>query len=132
MERKLEEIEVQKRDLEKRREQLEHQFQQERRAKLRELDSRLDDTLRQYANTWEQSLEELRRQAVPAKVVSKGERKATGLVREAKRGMEQPGSASAGRTHYDVPRAFGGAADGRRRPRAGDECFDARHCHGPA
>jgi len=84
MEHRLEEMEVQKGELEKRREQLEHQFQQERRTKLRELDSRLDDTLRQYAKTWEQSLEELRRQAAPAKVVTRGERKATGLVREAR------------------------------------------------
>ena len=84
MERKLEEMEVQKQELEKRREQLERQFQQDRRAKLRELDSRLDDTLRQYAKTWEQSLEELRKQAAPAKVVTRGERKATGLVREAR------------------------------------------------
>jgi len=84
MEHKLEEMEVQKQDMEKRREQLERQFQQDRRAKLRELDSRLDDTLKQYAKTWEQSLEELRRQAAPAKVVTRGERKATGLVREAR------------------------------------------------
>ncbi len=84
MERKLEEMEVQKQELEKRRELLELEFQKERRNKLRELDSRLDDTLRQYAKTWEQSLEELRKQAAPAKVVSRGERKATGLVREAR------------------------------------------------
>jgi len=84
MERKLEEVEVQKKDFEKRREELEHQFQQERRAKLRELDSRLDSTLRQYAKTWEQSLDELRRQAAPAKIVTRGERKASGLVREAR------------------------------------------------
>ena len=84
MERKLEELELQKQEQEKRREQLEHQFQKDRRNKLRELDSRLDDTLRQYAKTWEQSLEELRKQAAPAKVVTRGERKATGLVREAR------------------------------------------------
>jgi DNA mismatch repair protein MutS2 len=84
MERKLEALEVQKQEQEKRREQLERQFQQDRRAKLRELDSRLDDTLRQYAKTWEQSLEELRRQAAPPKVVTRGERKAAGLVREAR------------------------------------------------
>jgi DNA mismatch repair protein MutS2 len=84
METKLEALEADKQELEKRREQLERQFQQERRVKLRELDSRLDDTLRQYAKTWEQSLEELRKQAAPAKVVSRGERKATGLVREAR------------------------------------------------
>jgi DNA mismatch repair protein MutS2 len=84
MERKLEELEVQKQEQEKRRERLELEFQKERRTKLRELDSRLDDTLRQYAKTWEQSLEELRKQAAPAKIVSRGERKATGLVREAR------------------------------------------------
>jgi DNA mismatch repair protein MutS2 len=84
MERQVAEMEAQKQELEKRREQLERQFQQERRAKLRELDSRLDDTLRQYAKTWEQSLEELRKQAAPAKIVTRGERKATGLVREAR------------------------------------------------
>jgi DNA mismatch repair protein MutS2 len=51
---------------------------------LRELDSRLDDTLRQHARTWDQSLEELRKQSAPAKVVTRGERRATGLVREAR------------------------------------------------
>jgi DNA mismatch repair protein MutS2 len=84
MESKLAALEIQKQEMEKGREQLERQFQQERRAKLRELDSRLDDTLRQYAKTWDQSLEELRRQAAPAKVVTRGERKAAGLVREAR------------------------------------------------
>ena len=84
MERRLETLENQKQELEARRAQLEQQFQHDRRAKLRELDSRLDDTLRQYAKTWEQSLEELRTQAAPAKVVARGERKAAGLVREAR------------------------------------------------
>ena len=84
MQRKLEEIEVQKQELEKRCVRWEQEFQRDRRAKLRELDSRLDNTLRQYAQTWEQSLEELRKQAAPAKVVTRGERKATGLVREAR------------------------------------------------
>ncbi len=84
MERKLEELELQKQDQEKRRERLEQEFQKERRLKLRELDSRLEYTLKQYAKTWEQSLEELRKQAAPAKVVTRGERKATGLVREAR------------------------------------------------
>jgi DNA mismatch repair protein MutS2 len=84
MERKLEELEVQKQEQDKRRERLELEFQKERRTKLRELDSRLEDTLRQYARTWEQSLEELRRQGAPAKVVTRGERKVSGLVREAR------------------------------------------------
>jgi DNA mismatch repair protein MutS2 len=84
MESKLEALEKQKQDFAERREQWEQQFQQDRRTKLRELDIRLDETLRQYAKSWEQSLEELHRQAVPAKVVARGERRAAGLVREAR------------------------------------------------
>ena len=84
MERRLEEVGVQKLELEKRREEMEQHFQRERRTKLRELDSHLEDTLRQYAKAWEQSLDELRRQGAPAKVVTRGERRATTLVREAR------------------------------------------------
>ena len=84
MEQKMEAMELQTQELEKRREQLERQFQQDRRNKLRELDSLLEGTLREYAKTWEQSLEELRKQAAPPKVVTRGERKATALVREAR------------------------------------------------
>ena len=84
MEGKLEELELQKREHEKRREQMELEFQKERRGKLRELDSRLESTLKEYAKTWDQSLDELRKQAAPAKVVTRGERKASGLVREAR------------------------------------------------
>jgi DNA mismatch repair protein MutS2 len=84
LERKLAEIEGQKRDVEKRRDELEREFQQERRAQLLALDSRLDDTLRQYAKSWEQSLEDLRRHAAPANVVARGQRRATSLVRDAR------------------------------------------------
>lgn len=84
MERKLEALELQQQEREKRGEEQERQFLQERRAKLRDLDSRLEGTLRQYAKSWDESLDELRRQAVPAKVVSRGERKAAGLVRDAR------------------------------------------------
>jgi DNA mismatch repair protein MutS2 len=84
MERRLETLDHDKKELEARRAQLEQQFQQERRSKLRELDSRLEETLRQYAKSWEHSIEELRTQAAPAKVVARGERKAAGLVREAR------------------------------------------------
>jgi len=66
------------------RQELERKFQQDRRAKLHELDARLEETLRQYARTWEQTIEELRRQGAPAKVVAKGERRAGGLQREAR------------------------------------------------
>ena len=84
MEHKLVELETQKQDQEKRREEMEREFQKERRGKLRELDSRLESTLKDYAKTWEQSLDEFRKQAASAKVVTRGERKASGLVREAR------------------------------------------------
>jgi len=74
----------QQQELQVRREELEQKFQQERRARLCELDSRLEETLRQYARRWDQTLEELRAQAVPAKVVSKGERRAAALQRDAR------------------------------------------------
>lgn len=85
MDRKLAEMEAQRTEQENRHAESERQFEQERRAKLRELDARLDSTLRQYAKTWEQSLEDLRKQAAPAKVVARGERRAASLVRDAER-----------------------------------------------
>ena len=84
MERRLAELEREKLDQEKRRERLEQEFQKERRLKLRELDSRLEDTLKQYSRSWDESLQELRKQAAPAKVVTRGERKAASLTREAR------------------------------------------------
>lgn len=84
MERRMAEIEQQRLDQEKRQEKLEAEFEKERRAKLRELDSRLEQTLKQYSQSWEQSLDELRKQSVPVKIVSRGERKASTLVREAR------------------------------------------------
>ena len=84
MERKLESLDAERKQWEARHEHLEKQFQQDRRLRLRELDTRLDETLRQYAKAWEQSLEELRKSAAPSKVVTRGERRAVGLVREAR------------------------------------------------
>jgi DNA mismatch repair protein MutS2 len=84
MERRMAELELQKLAQEKQHEKLEADFEKERRAKLRELDSRLEQTLKQYSQSWEQSLEELRKQSVPVKVVSRGERKVSTLVREAR------------------------------------------------
>ncbi len=84
MERRIETLVEERKELTAQHEKLEQQFERDRRAKLRELDSRLESTLRQYAKDWEQSLEELRKQAAPAKVVARGERKATVLVHEAR------------------------------------------------
>ena len=70
--------------LEARRKELEAKFEGERRARLRELDTRLEATLHQYAHQWDDSLEQLRRQGAPAKAVAKGQRQAAALVREAR------------------------------------------------
>ncbi len=70
--------------LEARRKELDAKFEVERRARLRELDTRLEATLYQYAHQWEDSLEQLRRQGAPAKAVAKGQRQAAALVREAR------------------------------------------------
>jgi DNA mismatch repair protein MutS2 len=83
-ERQLDALERQRKELEVRREKLEREFQQERRARLRELDARLEETLRQYAKKWEEDLAELRAVAVAPKVASKGERKAVALQRAAR------------------------------------------------
>ncbi len=84
MDRQREALELQRQEQENRRAEWERQFQLDRRARLRELDSRLESTLKQYAKEWQQSLEELRRQSAPAKAVARGERIASNLVRAAR------------------------------------------------
>jgi DNA mismatch repair protein MutS2 len=84
LERKLSGLAEQQKALAARGEELEKEFQKERRNKLRELDSRLEATLRQCAQKWEQTLMELRAQAMPPKLASKAERKAAVLEREAR------------------------------------------------
>jgi DNA mismatch repair protein MutS2 len=72
----------QQRELEARRAELEQEFQQKRRAKLQELDVRLENTLRQYEKKWEQAVAELRVQAEAEKVARRADRKAAGLKQE--------------------------------------------------
>ncbi len=105
MDRQREAMEFQRQEQEKRQAEWERQFQLDRRTRLRELDSRLESTLKQYAKEWEQSLEELRRQSAPAKALSRGERIAGNLLREA-------------RTEWDVQvlEALGDAAPALRKP----------------
>jgi DNA mismatch repair protein MutS2 len=83
-ERRLGEIDKQERERRAQKEEAEQEFKRERQAKLRELDSRLEATLRASGKKWEQLLAELRKQAVLPKVVSKGDRKASMLAREAR------------------------------------------------
>jgi DNA mismatch repair protein MutS2 len=70
------------REVEARRVELEEKFQRERRAKIKELDARLDETLRQFAKKWQETVAELRRELEAARVNKRIERKGAALGHE--------------------------------------------------
>jgi DNA mismatch repair protein MutS2 len=72
----------QRQELETHRTQLEQEFQQKRRAKLQELDARLEGTLKQYEKNWERTVAELRAQAEAAKLAKRMDRQAAALKQE--------------------------------------------------
>jgi DNA mismatch repair protein MutS2 len=72
----------QRKDLEARRVELETKFQEERRAKLKELDKRLEETLRQFEKKWQETVAELRAQLESAKAARRIDRKAASLKQE--------------------------------------------------
>lgn len=77
-----------RRELEAERKRLEEEFSRQRRARLAELDSRLEETLRQYEIKWQKALQEIRAEALararaPA-AAKKIERKAGELGRQAR------------------------------------------------
>ncbi len=84
LERTLARLGEREKELEARRAELEKKFEQERRGKLRELDSRLDETLRRFERRWDESVAQLRAQAEAGRVGRKIERKATALKQEAR------------------------------------------------
>jgi len=73
---------AQHRELEARRAKLEEEFQWKRRAKLQELDARLENALRQYEKKWEQAVAEFGVQAEAEKMARRADRKAAGLKQE--------------------------------------------------
>lgn len=79
MDRQIENLASKRKELTVERIRLEQQFQQERRAKLQELDTRLEETLRQSESKWEKMLADIRAQAralgQQASVGKKAERK---------------------------------------------------------
>jgi DNA mismatch repair protein MutS2 len=77
-------LDAQCQELEARRAQLEQEFQQKRRAKLQELDARLDETLKRYERNWQQAIVELRAQAEAAKLAKRIDRKAAAMAQEAR------------------------------------------------
>jgi DNA mismatch repair protein MutS2 len=60
MERKLRESEVARIEIERRRNELEQQYQAERRARLQELSRRLEEALKRESRRWESTLDEIR------------------------------------------------------------------------
>lgn len=82
LERGLTRLAEQNRELEARRQALEKEFERDRRMRLRELDARLDKTLRQHEKRWEETLAEIRRQAENARVSKRLERTAAALEKE--------------------------------------------------
>ncbi|HLI33849.1 MAG TPA: endonuclease MutS2 [Terriglobia bacterium] len=68
--------------------QRKQQWAAERQAKLRELDKRLEETLREYDREWKKAMEEIRAQAMAeaksARALSRMERRGSALSREAR------------------------------------------------
>src|SRR5439155_21122947 len=75
-------------ELEERKQRLEQEFERERRAKLKDLDKRLEETLRQHEEKWERTIAEISAQIEAQGQSSKAarglERKAARLEREAR------------------------------------------------
>ena len=87
-EAQIEDLHRQKRELEELKTRLAKQTAVERQAKLRELDQRLEHTLREYGEQFKHAIEEMRRQLAqegkPARSLSKPVRKAESLRRDAR------------------------------------------------
>src|SRR5579875_487909 len=70
--------------LEERAAELEARAEQERRAKLKELDARLEETLRAMEKRWEEALEQLRARVERARLPKGSERRIAALKQEAR------------------------------------------------
>lgn len=81
-ERQTELLEQRRKGLEARHSELEKGFDQERRAKLKELDTRLEQTLRENEKRWENTLDQLRTQLQAYKSTKTLDRQAASLKRE--------------------------------------------------
>jgi DNA mismatch repair protein MutS2 len=75
-------LEKQRRELEERQAGLERKFEQERRAKLKELDARLAETLKAFEKKWEETVSEIRAQAATSRLSKKTARKPAQMAQE--------------------------------------------------
>jgi len=88
IERETARLAQEQREFKERKRRIEQEFERERRAKLKELDTRLEETLRQHEQKWERTVAEIRAQIEAQGQSSKAarglERKAARLEREAR------------------------------------------------
>jgi DNA mismatch repair protein MutS2 len=88
MERELARLAEQRREAEARQRELELEFERERRARLKELDQRLESTLRQYEEKWQKRVAELRTQLGKAEAQARagkaGKGRPTGAILDRK------------------------------------------------
>lgn len=82
LERAIALVEQQRKDLQAQEAGLQQKFERERRAKLRELDRRLEETLREHEKKWAKTVEEIQAQVKTASVGKTVERKTARLNRE--------------------------------------------------
>jgi DNA mismatch repair protein MutS2 len=75
-------LEQQRRELEARKAELDKKFQAERATRLRELDARLEETLREFEGKWEAALAKLREGAETIKLAKSAERQSASLKKE--------------------------------------------------
>ncbi len=84
LERQLAMLEQQRKGLTARQAEMERKFEQERRAKLHDLDARLEETLRQLEEKLQSALADLRAREGPAEATKKVGRKAAAVKRQAR------------------------------------------------
>lgn len=88
LERQIASLARERRELEAERKRLEEQFARERRARLAELDAKLEETLREHDAQWAKKIEEIRAQALEPgraeQAVRKAERRALEIARQAR------------------------------------------------
>ncbi|HEX5483521.1 MAG TPA: Smr/MutS family protein, partial [Terriglobia bacterium] len=107
----------QSREMEARESQMKERWMAERQAKLRELDRRLEETLRDYDKRWKTAIEQIRRQAqqaetAPSKAPGRAGRKGEALGREAREEwnaqvLEAIGTPAAASEVMSVPAVLG-------------------------
>ncbi len=86
LEHEIASLEQSRQELAAREKQLQQEFERERRAKLKDLDRRLDETLRQSEDKWEKTVAEIRAQ-IEAAARAQGSSKAA--IGKAARGLER-------------------------------------------